>query len=57
MFGNLLKAAVGIAVETPLSIAADVVTLGGVLTDQRKPYTAQALEKVVENVERATDPD
>ena len=57
MFGSLLKAAVGVVIETPLSIAADVVTMGGVLTDQKKPYTAQALEKVVENVEQATKPD
>jgi hypothetical protein len=57
MFGSLLKAAVGVVIETPLSIAADVVTMGGALTDQKKPYTAQALEKVVENVEQATKPD
>ena len=57
MFGSLLKAAVGVVIETPLSIAADVVTMGGVLTDQRKPYTVQAIEKVVENVEQATKPD
>ena len=52
--GKLTKAAVGLVVETPLSIAADIVTLGGSLTDQDKPYTAQALEKVVDNVQKAT---
>lgn len=55
MFGNLLKAVVGIVVETPLSIAADIVTLGGSLTDQDKPYTVQAIEKVVDNVQDSTD--
>ena len=58
MFGmleNLTKAVVGVVVETPLSVAADVVTLGGSLTDQEKPYTAQAIEKVVDNVQKVTD--
>lgn len=55
MFG-LFKAAVGIAVETPMAVVADTVTLGGVLTDRDKPYTQEALEKVVENVRGTTDP-
>ena len=32
---GLTKAVVGVVVETPLSIAADVVTLGGALTKKR----------------------
>lgn len=59
MFGlikNLTKAAVGVVVETPLAVAADVVTLGGSLTDKKEPYTATAVKKVVENIEDATDP-
>lgn len=52
--GKLTKAAVGLVVETPLSVAADIITLGGALTDQDKPYTAQALEKVVDNVQEST---
>lgn len=58
MFGmleNLVKATVGVVVETPVALAADVVTLGGSLTDQDKPYTAQAVEKVVDNIQKATD--
>lgn len=55
--GKLTKAAVGLVVETPLAVVADVVTMGGVLTDQDKPYTASALEKVVDNVQSATKPD
>jgi len=54
MFGKLLKAAVGVVVETPVAVIADVVTMGGVLTDKREPYTATALKKVVENVQDAT---
>ncbi len=56
MFGNLLKAAVGVVVETPIAIVADVVTLGGSLTDKDKPYTAEAVEKVVENIQESTKP-
>lgn len=54
MFG-LIKAAVGIAVETPIAVVADTVTLGGTLTDRDKPYTQEALEKVVKNVQGTTD--
>ena len=55
MFGELLKAAVGLVVETPIALVKDAGTMFGALTDQDKPYTAQALEKVAENVSKATD--
>lgn len=54
---SLAKAAVGAVVETPIAIAADVITLGGSLTDKREPYTATAVKKVVENVQDATKPN
>ena len=54
MLGDLAKAAVGIVIETPIAVVADVVTMGGALTDKDQPYTATALEKVVKNVENAT---
>lgn len=60
MFGmltSLTKAVVGAVVETPLAVVADVVTMGGALTDQRTPYTAQAVSGVVKNVQDAVDPD
>lgn len=57
MFGSLLKATVGVVVETPLALVKDVVTLGGVCTDEDKPYTAQALEKVSQNLSDATNPN
>lgn len=53
MLGELLKATVGLVVQTPLALAADVITMGGAMTDQNKPYTVQALENVYENVEKA----
>lgn len=52
--GKLTKAVVGVVVEIPLAVVADVVTLGGALTDTDKPYTATAIEKVVKNVQDAT---
>lgn len=54
MLGKLTKAAVGLVVETPIAIVADVVTLGGACTDKDEPYTATALSKVVKNIEDAT---
>lgn len=57
MFGmltDLVKATVGVVIETPIALVADVVTMGGALTDKDQPYTADALEKVVKNIENAT---
>lgn len=54
ILGDLAKAAVGVVIETPIAVVADVVTMGGALTDKDQPYTATALEKVMENVENAT---
>lgn len=56
LLGDLTKAAVGLVVETPIAVAADVITMGGALTDKEEPYTATALKKVSENVEHATKP-
>ena len=55
MFESLLKAAVGVVIETPLAVAADIVTIGGALTDKNEPYTVTALKKVIDNIEDATD--
>jgi hypothetical protein len=54
MFGELLKAVVGTVVETPAALAADVLTLGGALTDKDKPYTVEALQKVMDNLQEST---
>lgn len=55
MFGNLLKAAVGLLIETPIALAADVITMGGACTERDEPHTVSALRKVVRNVEKATE--
>lgn len=58
MFGSLLKAVVGVVIETPIALVKDVVTLGGTCVEKDGgTYTGDALEKVVQNVGDATDPD
>lgn len=56
MFGSLLKAAVGVVVA-PVAVVADVVTLGGAITDKNKPYTAKAVSDIVKNLDNATKPN
>jgi hypothetical protein len=55
MLGSLLKAVVGVVIETPIAIAADVLTLGGAINEKNEPYTATAVKKVMQNIENATD--
>ncbi len=57
LLGDLTKAIVGVVVETPIAIAADVLTLGGLITDKDELYTATALKGVMKNVENATKPE
>lgn len=58
MFGmleSLAKPTVAV-VTTPVAVVADVVTLGGVLTDKDKPYTAEACENIIKNLDDAVKP-
>ena len=57
ILGDLTKAVVGVVVETPVAIAADMLTLGGSITDKDEPYTATAIKGVMKNIEHATKPD
>ncbi|WP_157669297.1 hypothetical protein [Chitinibacter sp. GC72] len=57
MFG-LLNRAVSVAVNVavvPVAVVADVVTLGGSLTDQSKPYTAQRVGKAFDQAMKMAD--
>jgi len=36
-------------VETPIAIVKDVATMGGVLTDQKEPYTVKKLKDMGED--------
>lgn len=59
MFGMLtsvVKAAASV-VEIPVAVVADVVTLGGSMNDKDQPYTATAVEHLVENVQNAANPN
>jgi len=59
MFGfvsDIAKAAIGI-VFAPVSIAADILTLGGSMTDRDEPYTVTSVRNVMRNLENAVDPD
>ena len=59
MFGmieSIAKAAVAV-VTVPVAVVADVVTMGGVLTDKDKPYTAEAVDDFVDNLKDATKPE
>jgi hypothetical protein len=44
-------------VEVPVAVVADVVTLGGSMTDKDQPYTATAVEHFVKNVQDAANPN
>ena len=58
MFGmieSLAKAAAAV-VTVPVAVVADVVTLGGALTDKDQPYTADAVGDLVDNLKDATKP-
>jgi predicted benzoate:H+ symporter BenE len=58
MFGmleSLAKAALGV-VTVPVALVADVVTMGGALTDKDEPYTASAVSGVVKNLTEAVTP-
>lgn len=45
-----VKLAVNVA-TLPVSVAADVVTMGGAMTDRDEPYTAAHAKRVMTNVE------
>ena len=55
IFESLAKAAVSV-VTIPVAVVADVMTLGGVLTDKDKPYTAEAVSDAVQNLTNAAKP-
>lgn len=53
---STIKAAASV-VTVPVSIVADVVTLGGALTDKHQPYTADACRDLMRNVSDMTRPN
>jgi hypothetical protein len=55
MLESLAKAAAAV-VTVPVAVVADVVTLGGTLSDKGESYTADALSDMVDNLKDATNP-
>ena len=47
LFGQIIKTVINIA-TLPVDIVKDVVTLGGTMSEQDEPYTAQKLDKIKE---------
>jgi hypothetical protein len=56
MFKNLTKAVLNVAV-TPIAVAADIVTLGGAMTERDKPYTMERLEDAKKCLDKAIKPE
>ena len=56
MLGSLMKAVLA-PVDIAVSVAADVVTLGGAITEKDKPYTVEAVERLVQNVTDTCEPE
>lgn len=54
LLGSLLKTVVEV-VELPIAAIKDVATLGGSITDQDTPYTAQKIEDIGKDVEDIKD--
>ena len=54
LFGKLLKTTFDV-VTLPVDIVKDVATMGGVLTDENKPYTAKKFERLGDDMEEVHD--
>lgn len=50
LFGKLVKTVVNVA-TLPAAVVKDVVTLGGSMTSQPTPYTAQKLKQIKEEAD------
>jgi hypothetical protein len=54
IFGKLLKTTLDVA-TSPIAVVKDIATLGGAITDQSKPYTAQKIDQLGDDVEEIRD--
>lgn len=58
MFGivkSLFKCIVGVLVQTPAALVADLVTFSGALTEKDRSYTEDVLENVMRNFENVVN--
>lgn len=56
LFKSVTKAALGV-VFSPVSIAADIVTLGGSMNERSEPYTLSVVKDIMKNMDNAINPD
>ena len=54
LLGKLLKTTIHV-VTLPVDIIKDVATMGGSLTDEDKPYTAQKFQRLGDDLEEVKD--
>jgi hypothetical protein len=52
LFSAIIKTAINVA-TLPVDIVKDAITLGGISTEQDKPYTAQKLDQIKRDAEDA----
>jgi hypothetical protein len=57
ILGSLAKATVGVVIDTPLAIVKDTASLVGALPEKEGTNTAEALQRVGENLQNAVDPN
>lgn len=50
LFGQLVRTVVNVA-QLPVAVIKDVVTLGGVISENGRTYTAKQLEKIKEEAQ------
>jgi hypothetical protein len=50
LFGKIVRTVVNTAL-IPVEVAKDVVTLGGVATDRHQTYTAERIDKLIEDTQ------
>lgn len=55
IFESLAKTVVSV-VKLPVAVVADVITMGGALTEKDKPYTAETCEQIMDNLDNAAKP-
>lgn len=54
IFGDILKTGFDIA-TSPIEVAKDAVTLGGILTDEDEPYSVKRLKQIGKDLEDTRD--
>lgn len=50
---SIFRALTGI-VTLPVDLVADVITMGGAMTDKPRPYTAEKAASIMRNIEKST---